>query len=146
MSSTPDVVPPALIYTTRHHHVLHQRVVILTVRTDEAPHVPPAERAWIEPLGNGFWRVAGVYGFMEDPDIPALLRYVAELEPQLDVDPRQATYFLGSETILAGEAPGGMAEWREHLFAFMARNATRATLFFGLPADRVVEVGTYVEM
>ena len=146
MSSTPDLVPLALMYTTRHHHVLHERVVILTIRTDEAPHVPAAERAWVEPLGNEFWRLAAVYGFMEDPDVPSLLRHVAELEPRLDIDPRQATFFLGQETILAGEAPGGMAEWREHLFSFMARNATKATKFFGLPVDRVVEVGTYIEM
>jgi KUP system potassium uptake protein len=146
MSGTPDTVPLALMYTTRHHHVLHERVVILTIRTDEAPHVPAAERAWVEPLGQNFWRIAGVYGFMQDPDVPSLLRHVAELEPRLAIDPRQATFFLGQETILAGEAPGGMAEWREHLFAFMARNATRATKFFGLPTDRVVEVGTYVEM
>jgi hypothetical protein len=141
MSSTPDLVPLALMYTTSHHHVLHERVVILTIRTDEAPHVPAAERAWVEPLGNEFWRLAAVYGFMEDPDVPSLLRHVAELEPRLDIDPRQATFFLGQETILAGEAPGGMAEWREHLFSFMARNATKATKFFGLPVDRVVEVG-----
>jgi len=146
MSGAPDVVPLPLVYNTRHQHVLHERVVILTVRTDEAPHVDLAERAWVEPLGKGFWRVSGVYGFMEDPDVPDLLRYVAELQPDLDINPREATFFLGQETILASDRPGGMAKWREHLFAALARNATKATRFFGLPPDRVVEVGTYIEM
>ena len=72
--------------------------------------------------------------------------YVATLEPQLELDFRDTTFFLGQETILASELPGGMATWREHLFAAMARNATKATRFFGLPVDRVVEVGTYIEM
>jgi KUP system potassium uptake protein len=146
LCSAPDVVPLALVYTTRHHHVLHERVVILTISTDEAPHVPQAERAFVEPLGDGFWRVGGVYGFMEDPDVPSLLADVGALDSRLLLDLRQTTFFLGQETILAAEIPGGMARWREHLFAFLARNATRATRFFGLPPDRVVEVGTYIEM
>ncbi|MEW5847816.1 MAG: potassium transporter Kup [Myxococcota bacterium] len=145
MSSTPDVVPLALAYTTRHLRVLHDRVVILTIRTDDTPHVELAERAWVEPLGRGVWRVTGVYGFMEDPDVPELLRHVASLYPELQIDLGRATFFLGHETILASELPG-MAKWREHVFALMARNATRATRFFGLPAERVVEVGAYIEI
>jgi KUP system potassium uptake protein len=145
MSSTPDVVPLALMSTVTHHHVLHERVVILTIRTDDTPHVDETERAWVEPLGKGFWRVSGVYGFMEDPDVPALLRYVASLHPELDINVKEATFFLGQETILASKR-GGMAIWREHLFSLMARNATKATRFFGLPLDRVVEVGAYIEI
>ena len=146
MSSTPDVVPLALSYTTKHHHVLHERVVILTVRIDDTPHVDDAERVWVEPLGQAVWRVTGVYGFTEEPDVPELLRLVGELNPELVIDPQAATFFLGQETILASERQRGMAPWREHLFALLARNATKATRFFGLPADRVVEVGAYLEI
>jgi KUP system potassium uptake protein len=145
MSSTPDVVPLALANTTKHYKVIHERVVILTIRTDDAPHVDLAERAWVEPLGKGFWRVSGVYGFMEDPNVPELLQYVATLQPDLEIDVKEATFFLGQETILAAERPG-MAKWREQVFAVMARNATKATRFFGLPTDRVVEVGSYIEL
>lgn len=145
MSSAPDVVPLALAYTLRHHRVLHERVLILTIRTDDTPRVDVAERVFLEPLGHGFWRVTGIYGFMEDPDVPQLLGLVAALEPQLAIDLEETTFFLGQETILPSDRPG-MARWREHLFSAMARNATKATNFFRLPADRVVEVGAYIEI
>jgi KUP system potassium uptake protein len=146
MSSTPDVVPLALMYSCRHHRVLHERVVILTIRTDDTPHVALAERAFVEPLGQGFWRVTGNYGFMESPDVPALLRTVAEIQPDLDVVVRETTFFLGQETILASERLPGMMVWREHVFAAMHRNAAKATSFFGLPPDRVVEIGAHIEL
>ncbi len=146
MSSTPDTVPLALMYSCRHHRVLHERVVILTIRIDDTPHVDDAERAWVEPLGGGFWRVTGLYGFMEDPDVPSLLGTVASLEPDLEIEVAETTFFLGQETILASDRLPGMSLWRERLFGAMARNATKATRFFGLPPERVVEIGAFIEM
>jgi KUP system potassium uptake protein len=145
MSSTPDVAPLALMYNVKYNHIVHDFTVILTVRTDDTPFVPEAERVWLEPLGEGFWRLHGVYGFMEDPDVAKLLAQAEALNPSFRVDLRTATFFLGHETILSVPGPG-MARWRERVFGLMARNAANATNFFNLPADRVVQLGAHIEI
>ena len=100
-------------------------------------------RVFVEALGEGFFRVVLRYGFMEDPDVPAMLAQIKV--PDLELNPGDTTYFLGKETLFATKHPG-MAIWREHLFAVMTRNARSATLFFGLPPNRVVELGAQIEI
>jgi KUP system potassium uptake protein len=136
--------PPALVHNVKHNKVLHETIVMLTELTEEVPTVPENDRFVIEKLQLGFYRVIAHYGFMDTPDIPkaiAILKDVAHLKFDLD----EATYFLGRETLIASEKPG-MAIWREHLFSFMSRNAQRATQFFNIPANQVIEVGIQVEL
>src|SRR3954453_7462839 len=143
MFGNPTGVPPALLHNLKHNQVLHETVVLLRVDTEEAPVVDPAERTSVEALGHGIFRMVMRYGFMEDPDVPGVL---AEVEhPCLKLPPMRTTYFLGRETLIASKKPG-MAIWREQLFAVMSRNARTATSFFGLPPNRVVELGAQIEL
>ena len=143
MTGTGTGTPTALEHNLEHNKILHERVILLTVKTRQVPHVEPPERVRVEPLGHEFYRLTINYGFMEDPDIPEVL---AGLEPPNPVfDPAEATYFLGRETVIAGKHPGMML-WREKLFALMSRNASSATAYFCLPPERVVEMGSQVEI
>ena len=143
MTAQPSGTPPALAHNVRFNKVLHEHVIVLTVSTAQQPHVPPHERVSVEPLGYNMFNVRVQYGFMEDPDVPEALLRARELG--LVMDPEDLTYFLGRETIIVTRRKG-MAIWREKLFVVMARNAVRATAFFRLPAERVVELGVQVEM
>ncbi len=143
MYGTTDGTPPALVHNLAHNKVLHERVVFLTMVTDDVPHVPPPERVRVKPLGKGFYSVIARYGFMDDPDIEDVLAACGV--KSLDIPITGTTFFLGRETLVASERPG-MARWREQLFAFMSRNALRATAFFKIPADQVFEVGAQVEL
>ncbi len=135
--------PPALVHNLRHNKVLHDQVVILTVTTAPMPYVEPDERIELQAYGDGFYGVTLRYGFMQDPNVPGALD--AARERGLPYDDRDVTFFLGRETLLATRREG-MALWREHLFVLLARNAQRATAFFRLPPDQVVELGVQVEM
>jgi len=135
--------PLALLHNLKHNKVLHKRIVILTVVTDEIPHVHYSRRIQVEQMADGFFRVVAHYGFMEDPNIPDLLASCKDCG--LDVPPQQTTYFLSRETIIPTSRPG-MALWRERLFRVMAQNSQSATAFFRLPANRVVELGMQVEI
>ena len=143
MSSDPKGIPPALIQNIEHNKVLHEYVIFLSVIVRDVPRVPLAERVEVHNLGNGFYRVCLYYGFMEEPNVPRDLNY-ARLEG-LEFDALEITYFLGRERILATKKEG-MAVWREQLFAVMSRNSRNATDFFRLPPNRVVELGTQVEI
>jgi KUP system potassium uptake protein len=143
MTAQPTGTPPALAHNLRYNKILHEHVVVLTVSTAQQPHVAPEERVSVEALGHHLFNVRVQYGFMEDPDVPEAL---AQARKQgLVLDPDDLTYFLGRETILVTRRKG-MAIWREKLFVLMARNAVRATAFFRLPPERVVELGVQVEM
>ncbi|MDX6270754.1 MAG: system potassium uptake protein [Acidobacteriota bacterium] len=143
MNGTAAGTPPALMHNLAHNKVLHERVVLLTVKTKQTPHVAPEDRVKFESLGHNFYRLIFNYGFMEDPDIPKVLE---NLEPPVPAfDPLETTYFLGRETVIAGKHPGMMI-WREKLFAVMSRNASSATAYFCLPPNRVVELGAQVEI
>ncbi len=144
MNGTASRTPAALRHNLAHNKVLHQVVVFVTVKTQQVPYVPDRRRVEVEDFGRGVYRVRVYYGFMQDPDIPDALRaaIAAGLPP---IAPEDTTYFLGRETIIATSRPG-MAVWREKLFAIIARNATTATAFFGIPPDRVVELGEQIEM
>jgi KUP system potassium uptake protein len=143
MYGTADHTPPALVHNLAHNKVLHEKVVFLTVVTEDVPHVGPRERATIRHIGKGFHTVVARYGFMDDPDIEDVLG--ACRTKTLEIRMEGTTFFLGRETLVASDRPG-MPEWREQLFAFMSRNALRATAFFKIPANQVFEVGTQVEL
>ncbi|HYO63703.1 MAG TPA: potassium transporter Kup [Pyrinomonadaceae bacterium] len=143
MNGTAAGTPPALMHNLEHNKVLHERVVLLTVKTRQVPHVEPADRVRVEALGYEFYRLIINYGFMEDPNIPEVLENMEPPGPTFK--PPETTYFLGRETLIASREPGMMI-WREKLFALMSRNASSATAYFGLPPNRVVELGSQVEI
>jgi KUP system potassium uptake protein len=141
MTSNLQGTPPALMHNFMHNRVVHQHVVLLTVVTEEVARISERERVTLEELPEGFVRASARYGFMEYPNIPELL--AKSRVPGYALE--HTTFFVGRETLLASEKPG-MAIWRERIFAFMARNAQSATLFFGIPTDRVLEIGTQIEL
>lgn len=141
--SVPGMTPPALITNHRHNNVLHEQVIVVAIATDDVPRVLPARRAELTHHGHGVSSLVLHYGFMEEPDVCVGLTEGAA--SRLRIDPDLATYFLGSESLVVTDRPG-MARWREHLFAFMSRNATSAANYFGLPPDRTTTVGMRVEL
>ena len=143
LTGSSDGTPSALLHNLKHNKVLHEQVVLLTVIIEERPRIPPGERTEVKDLGDGFSRVIARYGFMQEPDIPRLLRGLGQYPFARPV--METTYVLGRETLLATPRPG-MAIWREKLFAFLSRNAQRATTYFHLPANRVIEIGVQVEL
>jgi KUP system potassium uptake protein len=143
MYGNPQGTPPALMHNLVHNKVLHERIIFLTVLTDEVPHVPATERVAMKRLGKGFTAVVARYGFTEDPDIHEIIDACRAKGFDINID--ATTVFLGRETLIATDRPG-MAQWRERLFAFMSRNALRATAFFRIPANQVFEVGAQVEL
>ena len=136
--------PPALVHNLQYNKVLHERVVLLNIITLQQPHCSAEERVQVEPLGEGLYNVKLFYGFMEDPDVPRAL-YAAARSRGMKFDYQDVVYFLGRQTILVTDRQG-MAIWREKLFVLMSRNAVRATAYFRLPPERVVELGVQVEM
>jgi KUP system potassium uptake protein len=143
MTSLPTGVPPVLLHHLKHNKVLHDAVILLSVITENIPIVGGRDRLEIEALGEGFWRITARYGFMERPNVMKMLRR-AQLAG-VPVDPATASFYLGRETLLtSGKSP--MARWRKYLFAFLTRNARTATSYFSLPPNRVVELGTQVEL
>ena len=143
MSGTPDGVPVVLLHHFKHNRTLHERVVLLSVETERRPRVSEGFRVRLEELGQGFYRLNARVGYMQDPDVPALLREASA--SGLDIDPGQASYFLGRESLIT-TGPAKLARWRKSLFAFLSRNARPATQFFGLPPNRVIELGAQVEL
>jgi KUP system potassium uptake protein len=143
MSGTTDGTPPALVHNLAHNKVLHEKIVFLHVVTQDVPHVAPGERVTVKRIGKGFHTVTATYGFMDDPNIEDVL--AACRVQALEIRIEGATFFLGRETLVTSERPG-MAVWRETLFAFMSRNALRATAYFKIPANQVFEVGAQVEL
>lgn len=136
--------PPILLHHLTHHHVLQTQLILLTVRTADAPRVPASERIVIDAVSNDCYRVSLTYGFLQSPNIPAALRLCERLGLLIDLD--QTTYYLGREILIPKDDAKGMWLWRERLFAFLARNALRAPAFFAIPADRVVELGIQIEL
>jgi KUP system potassium uptake protein len=143
MTAQPTGTPPALAHNLRHNKVLHEHVIVLTVSTVQVPHVARKDRIDVQSFGDGLYNMRLQYGFMEDPNVPEALLEAREQGLPFDVE--DVTYFLGRETILVTRRKG-MAIWREKLFVLMTRNAVRATAFFRLPPERVVELGVQVEM
>jgi len=146
LSATPDVAPHALLHNLYHNKVVHERVVFLTVQVKDVPWVPLGERARVEPLGNNCYRVVLEFGFMNRPDVWGSLSEICPAHG-LPFDLMQTSFFLSRERVIpvAGRE-GGMALWREKLFAAMARNAGSAVEYFNIPTNRVIELGTQVEI
>ena len=143
MAGNPNGTPVALLHNLKHNKILHERNILLTVITTEEAHVPDAERVEVEQLPAGFQRVVGRYGFMEEPNILELHADAPLTGGPVEIT--KTTFFLSRETILdTGKAR--MTRWRKWLFAVLARNASTATSYFGLPANRVVELGMQVEI
>jgi KUP system potassium uptake protein len=143
MTAQPTGTPAALAHNLRYNKILHEHVIVLTASTIPVPYTTPEERLTVQRLGQGLYNARVQYGFMDDPDIPEVLMQIKA--QGVPIDPDDVTYFLGRETIVVSDRPG-MAKWREKLFVLMARNAVRATAFFKLPPERVVELGVQVEM
>lgn len=143
MTSTPDGVPHALLHNLKHNKVLHERVILLTVKIADMPYVEDDGRCKLEDLGEGFHRLVIKYGFMQEPDVPAALARVTSCGPAFKM--MDTSFFLARQTLLPSSRPG-MAIWREKLFAWMLRNAESAMEFFRLPTNRVVELGSQVEI
>jgi KUP system potassium uptake protein len=150
MTSDPHGAPVVLLHHLKHNKVLHDQVILLSVSTAEVPEVTAAERIQIEPLGQGFFRVQASYGFMETPNVPAIMQYCGR--HGINTKKSDVSYYLGRERLLptlprrSGDPEiGSMARWRKKLFVLMSRNARGATEFFGIPPNRVVELGTQIE-
>ena len=146
LTATPEVVPHALLHNLYHNKVLHERVVFLTVQVRDLPTVPREERVRVEPLGNDCYRVALDFGFMERPDVWDALTGLAPAQG-LTFALMETSFFLSRQIVvpMAGLA-GGMALWRERMFAAMTRNSGSAIEYFNIPTNRVIELGTQVEI
>src|SRR5689334_3663256 len=143
MTSSASGVPHALLHNLKHNKVLHERVILLTVRIEDVPYVVEQKRLETKDYGSGFYRVVLRYGFMEEIDVPAALAQLKDIGNQCRM--MDTSFFLARQTLLASSRPG-MAIWREKLFAWMLRNAESAMEFFKLPTNRVVELGSQVEI
>jgi KUP system potassium uptake protein len=144
LTATPDATPHALLHNLNHNKVLHERVVFLTVEVRDVPWVAFEDRVTCERLGNGCWRVRVRYGFMNRPDVTAALDLCGSLG--LRLEPMETSYFLSRQKVVATEEGIGMASWRDRLFAAMTRNAGNVTDYFNIPPNRVIELGTRVQI
>ena len=143
MTSSASGVPHALLHNLKHNKVLHERVILLTVRIEDVPYVNLEKRVEQRDYGSGFFRVVLRYGFMEEVDVPTALAQLKGAGPQFKM--MDTSFFLARQTLHPSSRPG-MAVWREKLFAWMLRNAESAMEFFKLPTNRVVELGSQVEI
>jgi KUP system potassium uptake protein len=144
MTTRPDGVPRAMLHNLLHNKVLHERVILLNVNIQDIPHVAEDERIRVEPLDDGFYRIQLNYGFKDDPNIPVALEMCA-YQGMAPVEMMETSFFLGRETIVPNRVPA-MTLWRQVLFMWMFRNADTATDYFKLPTNRVVELGTQIEL
>ncbi|MEN6330548.1 MAG: potassium transporter Kup [Smithella sp.] len=143
MTLSPVGTPPTLLHNVKHNHVLHEKVVLLSITSTDAPFVPPEEQIKLENLGQGFYRVEAILGFMQKPNVPQIMNMLAQYG--LVTEPMTTTFYLGRETLLTG-GKSKMMRWRKEVFAFMSKNAGNPTAYFGIPANRVVELGTQIEL
>jgi KUP system potassium uptake protein len=143
MASAASGVPSALLHNIKHNRILHERVIILTVQIEDVPYVVSSDRIICKDLGEGFYRVKMRFGFLEETNVPATLDLVDLCGPKFDM--MHTSFFLSRQTLIASKIPG-MAIWREKIFSWMLRNAANAMEFFKLPSNRVVELGSQVEI
>jgi KUP system potassium uptake protein len=144
LSAAPDSIPSALLHNLKHNQVLHQRVLILTVQVEEVPQVEAGSRLDVESAGDGFYRVILHYGFMEEVDIPRDLAGISGIGGPFDM--MTTSFFLGRQKLIASKEQPGMALWRERLFAWMSKSSESAMEFFKLPTNRVVELGSQLQI
>jgi KUP system potassium uptake protein len=144
LSTSADVVPAALLHNLKHNQVLHERVLILNVKVEDVPHVPPEKRVEIDDAGHGFYRVVLHYGFMQEVDIPRDLAGIKTCGEPFNM--MSTSFFLGRQKLIASKKAPGMALWREKLFAWMLKSSESAMEFFKLPTNRVVELGSQLQI
>ncbi|HET9777617.1 MAG TPA: potassium transporter Kup [Gemmatimonadaceae bacterium] len=142
MTREPEGAPVVLLHHLKHNKVLHEKVVLLSVLSEEVPEIPNDHRITVESLGQGFFRIRARYGFMESTKVPKILDEARSAG--LDAKPLETTYYLGREQLIpTGTSP--LSTWRKKLFVFMSRNSRSATAFYGIPPNRVVELGAQIE-
>ena len=155
MTSYAGGAPPVLLHHVKHNKVLHEQVILMSVKTEDVPFVSDEDRMEFQDLGQKFYAVTARYGFMDMPDVPSVLRGLQA--HGVSVRPMETTFYLGRETLIASkdppappppptpDRPPGLALWRKRLFILMSRNAQSATTFFNLPPNRVVEMGAQIQ-
>ena len=143
LTSTPDIAPTALMHNLKHNRVIHERNIILAIKTEDVPRVPRHERVKIEAVSDTFTRVIAHYGFMETPSVPKIFDHCRRKDLNIDIG---GTSFFLSRRSLKPVRGKGLPIWQEGLFMSMAASAEDATTYFGIPSDRVVEIGTQVEI
>jgi KUP system potassium uptake protein len=144
MTSSADCVPAALLHNLKHNRALHERVVFLRVETESVPRVPARDRLVVEGLANGIYRVTVRYGFFQDPDIPKALRLAKAFGLEFDV--MSTSFFVGHETLRRLPEGSLLPTWQAALFTAMSQWSSRATDFFCIPPNRVVELGAQVSL
>jgi KUP system potassium uptake protein len=143
LAGSSEATPPALLQNLKHNKIVHEMVAVITLLTEEEPRIPEGERVEVQDLGSGFFRVFARYGFMEEPSVPEVLALCRGKGLELELE--EVSFFLGRETLRRDRNPV-MPVWREAIFAFMSRNAMGATTYFRIPPNRVIEIGTQVEL
>ena len=143
MTISPEGVPSTLVHHVKHNQVLHEHVALLTIQSADVPSIEDDQRVNLESLGQGFYRLTALYGYMETPNIPRIMKLAAKTG--MPVVPIKTSFYLGRETLLT-TGTSRMVRWRKNLFALMSRNSTNPTTFFGIPPNRVVELGAQVKL
>jgi len=143
MTLSPEGVPSTLLHHVKHSQVLHEHVILLTIQSVDVPKIEDDQRVNLQSLGQGFYRLTALYGYMETPNIPRIMKLAAKTG--MPVDPIKTSFYLGRETLLT-TGTSRMMRWRKNLFALMSRNSTNPTTFFGIPPNRVVELGAQVKL
>ena len=143
LHATPDATPPVLLASLQHHDSLHEQVLVTSIVIERRPFVPDAERVTIDDLGLGFREVVVRFGYLEEPNVAAVM--AEKVRMRLGIDPTTVTYFLGRESVRVTPRPG-MAPWRERLYSVLSRNAADPARYFGLPSDQVEELGVVVDL
>jgi KUP system potassium uptake protein len=144
MSSSSEGTPPMLLHHLKHNQVLHEKVVLLTIIVEDIPRVRMKDRLEVSNHGLGIYQVILHFGFMNEPNVPDELRRAREYD--LDIDLNAVTYYVGGQVLIPNADDPVMAPWREKLFLFLGRNAARPVNFYGLPPDRVIELGIQIEL
>jgi KUP system potassium uptake protein len=144
MTPNPRMTPPALLHHVEHNQVLHEQVILLAIVTADVPVVPTKDILEVHSFGEGIYELIAHYGFMQTPKVGRILR-IAKAQYGIVTDERDTTYYLGRDILLT-DGPEKMWKWRKTLFAFLSRNSVSATAYFGIPANRVVELGMQVNL
>jgi len=143
MTLSPEGVPSTLLHHVKHSQVLHEHVVLLTIQSADVPKIEDDQRVHLQSFGQGFYRLTALYGYMETPNVPRIMKLAAKTG--MPVVPIKTSFYLGRETLLT-TGTSRMVRWRKSLFALMSRNSTNPTTFFGIPPNRVVELGAQVKL
>ncbi|WP_298018056.1 potassium transporter Kup [uncultured Castellaniella sp.] len=146
MSMIVGTVPPALLHNLKHNKVLHEQALFLTIEVADEPYVPFSERVRVERVSRSSWQAVARWGFKQEPNVPQVVEQIAQEVSDLNLEPMQTSYFLSRQTVIVVRRLPWHQSWRRHLFAFMARNASRTTRFYKIPPNRVVEMGMQMEL